>query len=88
MTEPVKPADTPDPTGYPFPRQPPPVPATEPKSEPKRSKSGRYAMPMVGEQSWIDINDMEKMYSVFTIHRVFPDAEKLALEAWKRVEEL
>lgn len=70
---------------YPFPRQPPPVPATEPA--PKRSKSGRYAMPM-DNGHWIEINDMEKMYARVTIERNFPDAEKLALEAWIKVENL
>jgi len=49
-------------------------------------RKGKYAFPRTeGAFDWLGINDMEKMYAVFTIQKSFPGAEEIAQLAWGKI---
>ena len=50
-------------------------------------RKGKYAFtPPSGTFDWWEINDMERMYAVFTLQISFPNAEKVARFAWSEIK--
>jgi hypothetical protein len=76
------------PPGYPPPPgQPPPSPP-QPATEhpPTVPRKGKYALSAPsGAHDWWQINDMERMYAVFSIQVGFPDAVDIAHFAWGKI---